>query len=80
MTTRIAGGLISPKRAFLLAPLKGLPNNFSRTYIRFFDFTPLHVSQVIEILPLKYHRYENILCISEYLFFGFIAYLSIVFI
>ena len=28
-TTRIAGGLISPKRALLLAPLKGLLNNFS---------------------------------------------------
>jgi len=29
MTTRIAGGLISPKRALLLAPLKGLLYNFS---------------------------------------------------
>lgn len=47
MTTRIAGGLISPKRALLLAPLKGLLNNFSSTYIRFFNFKPLHVSKVI---------------------------------
>ena len=29
VTTRIAGGLISPKRALLLAPHKGLLNNFS---------------------------------------------------
>lgn len=31
MTTRIAGGLISPKRALLPAPLKGIPYNFSMT-------------------------------------------------
>jgi len=31
ITTGIAGGLISPKRAFLLAPLKGLSNNLIST-------------------------------------------------
>ena len=35
VTTRIAGGLISPKRALLLAPLKGILNNFSKTNTRY---------------------------------------------
>ena len=34
VTTRIAGGLISPKRALLLAPLKGIPDNFSMIITR----------------------------------------------
>lgn len=34
MTTRIAGGLTSPKRALLPAPLKGIPYNFSMTIAR----------------------------------------------
>ena len=33
-TTRIVGGLASPKRALLPAPLKGIPYNFSMTIAR----------------------------------------------
>ena len=86
-----SGGVISPKRALLLAPLKRIPNNFSKIntqyiisdQILFFYRTPLpshfNLFKVRRYFVLKLCKYFH-LCIL-FLFFEqslipFICYLS----